>query len=177
MLAVSVWAADPERAAALAEAVRGPGRVVHLLADDAALANAWRATPSGVLIAEDGPRTEMQLAFLHLPLILVRAGGRPASRVAQRAYATVGSAAEAALALDRLAEHQQLAALAARRREPPRGCSRCGRGYDVLKVRGAGLARRFVKFGTIALCGSCLDQLRRLLRAADAPFVEADARR
>ncbi len=170
---VLVWSTDRERAEVLAAAVEGPGRAVRPLADDAALARAWRSAHHGVLVAEDGPRLDSQRAFLHLPLILVRVAGAATTRVGRQAYATVRNAAEAALAVDRFAEHQHLAAVVAARRAPPRCCARCGRGYDALKVRGSGTARRFVKIGAVALCGGCLDELRRLLRETHTPFVEA----
>lgn len=176
MLTVLVWAPDRERARALGTAVAGPGRSVRLLDDDAALARAWLSAPAGVLVAEDGPRLELQQTFLHQPLILVRVADVAPTGLTRRAYATVRTIAEAALAVDRFAEHQQLAALVARRREPPRRCSRCSRGYDALKIRGSGTARRFVKFGSVALCGGCLDDLRRLLRQTGAPFIEAGVR-
>jgi bacterioferritin-associated ferredoxin len=32
-----------------------------------------------------------------------------------------------------------------------------------------------VRFGSIALCGSCVEALRKLLRASETAVVEADA--
>ena len=45
--------------------------------------------------------------------------------------------------------------------------TRCGR------ARGSP-SRRFVRFGSIALCGSCVEALRKLLRATETALVEAD---
>jgi hypothetical protein len=110
-----------------------------------------------------------------VPLVLLvgdlPSAGRPAS------YADVRTPAEAALVVDRLVEHQHLAERARYRREPPRRCSRCGRPFDASRVHAGSRARRFVKFGSVALCGGCVDELRRLLRVADTPYVEADVSR
>jgi hypothetical protein len=176
---VLVWATAPTRADALARVLAAPDRRVRVLAHDAELALAGRTAPGAVLVAEAGPGLEAQQAFLGLPLVLVaEPSGRqePSPALARRAYAVVRSPAQAALVLDRLVEHQRLAERAGRRHEPPRRCSRCGRGFDSRKVREGTVARRFVKFGAVALCGGCVDALRRLLREADAPFVEADVR-
>jgi hypothetical protein len=175
---VLIWATTSGSADSLALALSAPSRSLRVLELDADLAQAGRSAPGAILVAEAGPRLEAQRAFLGLPLVLVAPSDEKASstKLARRAYAVVRNATEAALAVDRLVEHQQLAQQASRRREPPRRCSRCGRGFDARKVRDGGVARRFVKFGGVSLCGSCVDALRRLLREADAPFVEADVR-
>jgi hypothetical protein len=34
-----------------------------------------------------------------------------------------------------------------------------------------------VRFGSVALCGGCVDQLRQLLAHTEGPYVEAEVRR
>src|SRR5262249_29883705 len=96
-------------------------------------------------------------------------------RLAGRAYAVAETPPEAALAVDRFFEHCRLAQQAASRRSVPGRCSRCGRYFDAVKARNGAPSRRFVRFGSVALCGSCVEALRRLLRTAETAVVEADA--
>jgi hypothetical protein len=172
---VLIWADSHALADALLASLAAAGHAGRVLEQDAELALRGRTGPRAVLIAEDGPRLRAQAAFLGVPLILVVGGlpqaGRPAS------YAEVHTPAEAALVVDRLVEHQRLAERARYRREPPRRCSRCGRPFDATRVHAGSRTRRFVKFGGVALCGGCVEELRRLLRVADAPYVEADVSR
>lgn len=173
-MAILVWAATPERADALAASLAGEGRIVTVMADEGELAQAaWRGG-AHLLVAEDGPGLASQEAFLRVPLILVQRAGVPASpRLARRAYAIVARSADLELAVDRFMEHRLLAERAALRREPPRRCSRCGRGYDSSAGR-KGVAMRFVRFGVISVCGGCIETLRQLLVKSDTPFVEAE---
>jgi hypothetical protein len=172
-ITILIWAHDPLVADALVLNVAEPGRLVQVLEDDAQLA-ASGATGS-LVVAQAGPRLEAQQLFLRGPLILVDAARRSSSALAQRAYAVVADAPEAGLAVDRFLTHRRLAEQAAGHRGPPRRCSRCGRGFDSLKARGNGTARRFVRFGSISLCGGCVESLRTLLRQAESAVVEADA--
>ncbi len=170
---ILIWAHDPEVAADLALHVDEPGRAVHLLQNDAQLA-ASGAT-GRLLVAQAGPRLEAQRAYLRGPLVLVDPGRSSSGELADRAYAVVANPPEAGLAVDRFLTHRRLADQAASHRGPPRYCSRCGRGFDSLKARGVGTARRFVRFGSISLCGGCVESLRTLLRRAESAVVEADA--
>ncbi len=173
ILEVLVWAAAAERAEALVEALAGPGRAVRSVLDEAELAQTAYRRAADVLVVESAPALAVQSAFLRIPLILLRpADDRPAHELARHAYAIVSRPAEAALALDRLIEHRRLAQNALTRREPPRRCSRCGRGYDPAAGRKAP-SRRFVRFGQVTLCGSCVSALRTLLDHSDAPWVDA----
>ncbi len=173
VLDVLVWAASGDRAQALIEALEGPGRAVRSVLDEAELAQIAYRRAADVLVVEAAPALEAQTSFLRLPLILVRrAEERPVPQLARHAYAIVSRPVEAALALDRLVEHRRLAEHALTRREPPRRCSRCGRGYDPAAGR-KGTARRFVRFGQVTLCGACVSTLRSLLDHTDAPWVDA----
>jgi hypothetical protein len=169
---ILIWAHDPAIADALVQEVTEPGRSVHVLADDAELATS--GSSGSLLVAQAGPRLEAQQAFLRGPLILLEHSSRSSSALARRAYAVVVNSPEAGLAVDRFLTHRHLAEQAASHRGPPRRCARCGRGFDGSKVRGAGTARRFVRFGSIALCGSCVESLRTLLRQAESAVVDAD---
>jgi hypothetical protein len=172
---VLIWADSHRLADALVAALGPAGHPSRVLEQDAELVLRGRTSPRTVVIGEDGPRLRAQAAFLGVPLILVVGDaprtGRPPS------YAEVRTPVEAALVVDRLVEHQRLAERARYRREPPRRCSRCARPFDATRVRAGSRARRFVKFGSVALCGGCVDELRRLLRVADTPYVEADVSR
>ncbi|MDQ6672333.1 MAG: hypothetical protein M3069_16575 [Chloroflexota bacterium] len=172
--AVLVWAPDWQVAEAIEASLVGAGHAVRRLEDDAALATAHQRDV--LLVAQCGPRLDAQQAFVRRPLILVESGRKPSEPLAARAYAVVAQPAEAGHAVDRFVEHRQLAAQVAERRGPPRRCSRCGRGFEARKARGGGSAGRFVRFGTISLCGSCVEALRTLLRQAQAQVavVEAD---
>ena len=170
---ILIWAPDPAVADALVLNVSEPGRAVRLLDDDAQLAAS--GSSGRLLVAQAGPRLEAQQAFLRGPLVLLDPARVASRELAKRAYAVVANPPEAGLAVDRFLTHRRLADQAASHRRPPRYCSRCGRGFDSLKARGAGTARRFVRFGAIALCGSCVESLRTLLRRAESPVVEADA--
>jgi hypothetical protein len=170
---ILVWAHDPAVAAELALNVDEPGRAVHLLEDDAQLAVS--GSSGRLLVAQAGPRLEAQRLFLRGPLVLVDPARSSSTELADRAYAVVANPPEAGLAVDRFLTHRRLADEAASHRGPPRYCSRCGRGFDSLKARGVGTARRFVRFGSISLCGSCVESLRTLLRRTETAVVEADA--
>lgn len=160
--------------AALEAAAQGPGRTV-VPAPDGDLAGLANRGDADLLVAEDAEHVRVQSSFLRLPMVLVeRTGTPPDERLTQRAYAVVHRPSEVGLAVDRFLEHRTLATRAASRREPPRRCSRCGRGYDPAAGR-KGPARRFVRFGGVSLCGGCVEKLRGLLAGADAPYVEAEA--
>ena len=174
-LTILIWAHDPAVAEDLVRNVSEPGRAVHMLDGDADLAASGSRGTGSLLVAQAGPRLEAQQTFLHGPLILVDPARRSSAELTKRAYAVVSSAPEAGLVVDRFLTHRRLAEQAAQRRAPPRRCSRCGRGFDSLKASGAGTARRFVRFGSISLCGRCVESLRTLLRQAESAVVEADA--
>ena len=176
-LTVLVWAPDAARAALLAEAAAGPDRHVLTVLEDASLAGLAYRREADLLVAEDGPALAAQGGFVRIPLVLVGPpGGVSTPRLRRQAYAIVARPAEVGLAVDRFVEHRRLARQAAGRREPPRRCSRCGRGYDSQAAL-RGTARRFVRFGGVSLCGGCVEELRQLLTRADRPVVEADHRR
>jgi hypothetical protein len=170
---VLIWAHDPDVAAELALNVDEPGRAVRLVEDDAQLAAS--GSSGRLLVAQAGSRLEAQRVFLRGPLIVLDPARISSNELADRAYAVVFNAPEAGLAVDRFLTHRRLADQAASHRGPPRYCSRCGRGFDSLKARGVGTARRFVRFGSISLCGSCVECLRTILRRAESAVVEADA--
>jgi hypothetical protein len=170
---ILVWAHDPAIADALAQNVSEPGRAAYVLNDDAELAAS--GSSGTLLVAQAGPRLEAQQLFLRGALILLDPWRSASRELAKRAYAVVANPSEAGLAVDRFLTHRRLAEQAAGHRGPPRRCSRCGRGFDSLKARGAGTARRFVRFGSVSLCGSCVESLRTLLRKAESGIVEADA--
>ncbi len=172
-LTILLWAPDAALAEALVLHLAEPGHTVEVLDGDAQLAA--NGGSGNLLVAQAGPRLEAQQAFLRGPLVLVDPGRGSSAGLAKRAYAVVTDAPEAGLAVDRFATHRRLAEEAARHRSPPRRCARCGRGFDSLKASGAGTARRFVRFGSIALCGGCVESLRTLLRQAESAVVEADA--
>jgi hypothetical protein len=170
---ILIWAHDPAVAEALVQQVSEPGRAVRVLEDDADLAAS--SSSGGLLVAQAGPRLEVQQAFLRGPFILLDPARAASGALAKQAYAVVVDPPEAGLAVDQFLTHRRLAEQAAGHLGPPRRCSRCGRGFDSLKARGAGTARRFVRFGSISLCGSCVESLRTLLRQAESAVVEADA--
>jgi hypothetical protein len=170
---ILVWAPNCQVFEAIAASLVGSGYAVRHLEDDAELAGQHQR--DALLVAQCGPRLEAQQAFLHAPFILVAAGRQASPALVSRAYAIVAEASEVGYAVDRFVEHRQLARQAAERRGPPRRCSRCGRGFDARKARGSGTARRFVRFGAISLCGSCVEALRALLRQAQVAVVEADS--
>jgi hypothetical protein len=172
-ITILIWAHDLAVAEALFYSVSEPGRAVQVLEGDADLAASGAG--GSLLVAQAGPRLEAQQAFLRGPLILVDQARSSSAALAKRAYAVVANAPEAELAVDRFLTHRRLAEQAAGHRGNPRRCSRCGRGFDSLKARGAGTARRFVRFGSISLCGSCVESLRTLLRQAESAVIEADA--
>jgi hypothetical protein len=145
---------------------------VRLLHQDAQLMDAH--TRGSLLVAEYGPRLAAQQVFVRAAFVLVDPDRAAPSALSQRAYAIVRSAAEAGLAVDRFFEHRELAQRAAARKEAPRRCARCGRGFDSVKAT-ASPARRFVRFGSLALCGGCVEALRKLLRQAESAVVEADS--
>jgi hypothetical protein len=129
----------------------------------------------GLLVAQAGPRLEAQQAFLRGPIILVDPPRTASIELKARAYAVVANAPEANLAVDRFLVHRHEAERVAGHRGSPRRCSRCGRGFDALKASRGGTATRFVRFGSISLCGSCVEKLRTLLRQTETTVVEADA--
>src|SRR5579859_3612697 len=172
-LTILIWATDSAVAEALAHDLSEPGRAVQVLDGDAQLAASGNT--GSLLVAQAGPRLEAQQGFLRGPLILVDPARMSSAALVRVAYAVVANGPEAGLAVDQFVTHRRLAERAARHREPPRRCSRCGRGFDSLKARGTGTARRFVRFGSISLCGSCVESLRTLLRQAESAVVEADA--
>jgi hypothetical protein len=169
---ICVWATDAVLADALHEYLPEPGRELRVLGNDAELA----ALGSGgmLLVAEAGPRLSAQEPFLHLPIILVDPDRTAPPRLREKAYAIVANAPEASLAVDRFLTHRLAAAQVAGQRDSPRRCSRCGRGFDSLKARRGGTATRFVRFGSISLCGSCVEKLRTLLRQTETSVIEAD---
>jgi hypothetical protein len=172
---VLIWAPEPQVAEAIEASLVAAGHAVRHLEDDAELATAVHHRDA-LLVAQCGERLEAQQAFLRGPFILVEAGRKPSPAFSARAYAVVPQSSDVGYAVDRFVEHRTLARQAAERRGPPRRCSRCGRGFDALKARGTGTARRFVRFGAISLCGTCVEALRTLLRQATAQVavVEAD---
>jgi hypothetical protein len=133
------------------------------------------ARTTHLLVAQAGPRLEAQQEFLHGPMIIVDPARTSSRTLASRAYATVANAPEASLLVERFLIHRRMAEQIAGHRASPRRCSRCGRGFDALKAGRGGTARRFVRFGSISLCGGCVEDLRRLVREATAAIVEADA--
>ncbi len=169
-ITIVIWATDARLAEALRAELADPLRELRMLEDDGELAAS--GSRGALLVAEAGSRFEAQRAFVRGPVILVDPG-RLAS--ATDAYAVVRNAPEAGLAVDRFLTHRRAAEQVAGARGSPRRCSRCGRGFDALKARRGGNATRFVRFGSIALCGSCVEKLRSLLRQAESVVVEADA--
>jgi hypothetical protein len=170
---VLVWATDLGLAQVLAQMLADAGRTVRILEDDAQLV--MGQSQGSLLVAEAGPRLTAQQAFLRGPLIIVDPLRDTKSALARRAYAVVANPAEAALFVDRFFVHRRLSQQAAGRRSPPWRCSRCGRGFDARKaVDGATTTRRFIRFGAVALCGGCVEDLRSRLRQAETAIVEAD---
>jgi hypothetical protein len=170
---ILVWATDQRLVDALHEYLLEPARALRVLEDDGQLAAS--GSNGALLVAQVGPRLEAQQAFLRGPLILVDPTRSASGELRARAYAIVGNAAEAGLAVDRFLTHRQAAERVARHRGSPRRCSRCGRGFDALKASRGGTATRFVRFGSISLCGGCVEKLRSLLRQTETTVVEADA--
>jgi hypothetical protein len=170
---ILIWATDPHLAEELTACLIEPDREVRVLEDDGQLASSAR--PTALLVAEAGPRLETQHAFLRGPIILVDPLRTTSTQLASRAYAIVTSAPGALLAVDQFLTHRRLAEQIGSHRGSPRRCSRCGRGFDALQARRGGPVTRFVRFGSISLCGGCVEQLRRLLRGATVAIVEADA--
>jgi hypothetical protein len=170
---ILIWATDPDLAEALEEYLHDQGRNLRVLENDAELAAS--GTSAGVLVAEAGPRLEAQRLFLRGPLILVDRHRGASRELLGRAYAVVNDAPGASLAVDRFLTHRRAAERVAGARGSPRRCSRCGKGFDALKARRGGTATRFVRFGSISLCGGCVEKLRTLLRQTETTVVEADA--
>ena len=171
---ILIWATDARLADALTAELAAVDRDVRLLADDGELAASGGS--GALLVAQAGPRLEAQHAFLRGPIIVVDAHHSSSRALVERAYAVVESAPEANLAVDRFLTHRQAAEQVAGARGSPRRCARCGRGFDALRAKRGGTASRFVRFGSIALCGSCVEKLRTLLRQAETSVVvEADA--
>ncbi len=169
-ITIVIWATDARLAEALCAELADPLRELRVLEDDGELAAS--GSSGALLVAEAGPRFEAQRAFVRGPVILV---DRDRVASSSDAYAVVRNAPEAGLAVDRFLTHRRAAEQVAGARGSPRRCSRCGRGFDALKARRGGNATRFVRFGSIALCGSCVEKLRSLLRQAESVVVEADA--
>jgi hypothetical protein len=168
-----IWATDPGLERALSEALSEAGRDVRVLEGETQLA-AVRGS-GGVLVAQAGPRLTSQQAFVRGPVVLVDPERVMSTELASRAYAVVADASQAGLAVDRFLAHRRLSERVVSRRESPRRCSRCGRGFDALKAARGGSATRFVRFGSVALCGRCVEELRSIVRQATAGVVEADA--
>ena len=173
MATILIWAHDATLAGSLLDYLAEPGRSVRVLESDAELAASGAA--GGLLVAQAGPRLAAQQAFLRGPFILVDPARSSHANLARRAYAVVANPPEAGLAVDAYFTHCRLAEAAAAHRAPPRRCLRCGRGFDPLRAKQGGSARRFVRFGTNALCGGCVEQLRTLLRQVESAVVDADA--
>lgn len=174
---VGVWSTDPARAEKLAQAVKMTGCSIEMLETDEALASAAYRKTIDVLVAEADERLSAQRGFIRVPLILVEQGGaRVDQRLVSQAYATVSVAEHTSLVLDRFNEHRALAAHAAERHAPPTRCSRCARLFERLAVSRAA-EERFVRFGSVALCESCVGALRRLVRGSESSLIEADAAR
>lgn len=172
---VGVWSPDPARAEKLARAVTTSGCALEMLETDEALASAAYRKTIDVLVADADERLAAQRQFIRVPLILVeREGDRVDQRLASQAYAIVSVAEHASLVLDRFNEHRALAAQAAERHAPPTRCSRCARPFESL-FGDPQAEERFVRFGAVTLCESCIGALRRLLRASDTSLIEADA--
>jgi hypothetical protein len=169
---VQVWANHPEVVGALRAYLDDMATELHEIQDDAELAAS--GSNGSLLVAQAGPRLTAQQRFLRGPFILIDPHRESPRALAERAYAVVTSVPEAGLAVDRYFTHRQLVDELVGRRGSPRRCSRCGRGFDSQKVRAGSPARRFVRFGSIALCGTCVEQLRSLLRQAESAVVEAD---
>jgi hypothetical protein len=176
-LRVLVWAPTSHQAESLVKEASGPGRLVHFEPDDATAVSLVSRGSVDLLVAVAGPALEAQAAFIRVPLILLLPDRRPSPRLEQRAYAVIHQVSAVSLVIDRFLEHRQLAGRAAARREPPRQCARCGRRYDPMRTRGGGTANRFVRFGSISVCGACVEALRKLLASADTPYVEAELAR
>ena len=172
MATVLVWATGPGVAEALSAALADPARTVRVLHADAQLMVAH--AHGALLVAEVGPRLLAQQSFVRGAFVLLDPRREAPTAFADRAYAVAGSAAEVGLAVDRFFEHRELAQKAAARRAAPSRCARCGRGFDALRAQ-SGSARKFVRFGSLALCGGCVEALRKLLRQAESTVVEADA--
>jgi len=174
VVAVLIWAHDAALAESLFDHIGEPGRSVRVLDSDAELATAG-ASSGSLLVAQAGPRLDAQQAFVRGPFILVDPARSSPASLARRAYAVVANPPEAGLAVDGYLTHRRLAEEAAARRDPPRRCLRCGRGFDSLKAGQGGSARRFVRFGSVALCGRCVERLQTLLRGTESAVIEADA--
>jgi hypothetical protein len=166
-----LWGTDGQLVHRLTLAMAQAGYVPRVLESDAELATDH--LPGVLLVAEYGQRLEIQQPFLRGPLILVDPQSSAPRRVVQRAYAVARNPGEAVLAIDGYFEHKQLADRAAARVIPPRLCARCGRHFDAARAGRRGTTQRFVRFGSVALCGGCVEELRRLLRQAQGAVVEA----
>jgi hypothetical protein len=170
---ILIWATEQPLLEDLHEYLAEPARALQELEDDGQLAAS--GSNGALLVAQVGPRLEAQRAFLRGPFILIDPTRSASAELKSRAYAIVANAPEAGLAVDRFLTHRQAAERVAGHRGSPRRCSRCGRGFDALKASRGGTATRFVRFGSISLCGSCVEKLRSLLRQAETTVVEADA--
>jgi hypothetical protein len=170
-MTVLVWAPDE----ALADRLRDLGYSVRVVRTEAELAVAH--TTGALLVAAYGPSLQSQHAFVRGPVVLLDPERAAPFELARRAYAVVDTPEEAALMVDRFFEHRRLAERASGRRGSPARCSRCGRGFDARKIRDGTIAQRFVRFGSVSLCGGCVEELRKRLREAEAAVVEADVRR
>ncbi len=171
---VLVWSADFERAAMMLAAASSVGRRVWTASDLSDLVVQASARMADLLLLDEDSSLDPQAPFLRSPLVLVANGPRPVCRaIGRRAYAIVHRLQDVPFAVDRFQEHARLSAAARARREPPRRCARCARGYDPSRARLGG-AERFARFGSISLCGGCVDALQQLLTRATTPYVEAE---
>jgi hypothetical protein len=172
---VQIWAPDDDLAHALAQRLTEIGQPVRRLENEAELAVAH--TTGALLVASYGPDLHAQQAFVRGPVVVIDPERAAPFELTRRAYAVVDTPEEAALLADRFFVHRQLATEASGRRGSPGRCSRCGRGFDARKVRDGATTQRFVRFGSVVLCGGCVEELRKRLREAETAVVEADVRR
>jgi hypothetical protein len=172
---VGIWAPDAASTEELVAAATESGADVTTLDTDAELVQFAYHQEIDLLIALDDERLLAQERFIRTPLLLVRNPHRPMSLgLARTAYSVARSAGEVSLAIDRFGEHRRLSSSAAQRRHAPAKCSRCGLVYDPASGHDEP-ETRFVRFGSVALCGGCVGELRNALRAATGTLVDVDS--
>src|SRR5215207_5593987 len=164
-MTVQIWAPDAAQERVLAQHLADLGYPVDVLHSEAELAVAH--TSGELLVAAYGPGLQVQYEFVRGPIVVLDPERAAPYALARRAYAVVDTPDEAALMVDRFYLHQRLAQEAAGKRGSPRRCSRCGRGFDARKVREGTTTQRFIRFGAVALCGGCVEELRKRLREAE----------
>lgn len=176
-LRVLVWAAAPEQLEQLVAEITAPGRMVRATCVERELAQWSVPSITDLVVGVDESGFEAQARMIRLPMIVLHGSdSAPSPHLSRQAYAVVDRPGELGFAVERFQEHARLAARAATRRRPPTQCARCGRGYDAQAGR-RGPSRRFARFGSVSLCGGCVEALRHLLREATDAFVEAEVRR